>query len=142
MQAGQNQGGLRAALSKIFRGKYLDFLVAVHRDGELRLKAAGVNDSHEFGCLKTALRSHDWVVYSKAPFAGAGQVLAYLGRYTHKTAEEDAERHDTDSEEFSELHRFNDELARPTSSSASSNDPPTPSAVPSVVVITHFRCRW
>ena len=54
--------------------------------GELRLKADGVNDSHEFECLKTVLRSHDWVAYSKAPFAGAGQVLAYLGRYTHKTA--------------------------------------------------------
>ena len=26
------------------------------------------------------------MVYTKAPFAGAGQVLAYLGRYTHKTA--------------------------------------------------------
>ena len=75
-----------AALSKVFRGKYLDFLGAAHRDGELRLKAAGVNDSHQFECLKTALRSHDWVVYSKTPFAGAGQVLAYLGRYTHKTA--------------------------------------------------------
>ena len=75
-----------AALSKVFRGKYLDFLAAAHRDGELRLKSAGGGDSREFECLKTSLRSHDWVVYSKAPFAGAGQVLAYLGRYTHKTA--------------------------------------------------------
>ena len=75
-----------AALSKVFRGKYLDFLGAAHRDGELRLKAADGDDGHEFECLKTALRSHGWVVYSKAPFAGAGQVLAYLGRYTHKTA--------------------------------------------------------
>ena len=73
-----------AALSKVFRGKYLDFLGAAHRDNELRLKAGG--DSREFECLKTALRSRDWVVYSKAPFAGAEQVLAYLGRYTHKTA--------------------------------------------------------
>lgn len=75
-----------AALSKVFRGKYLDFLDAAHRDGELRLKAAGVNNGHEFECLKTALRLHDWVVYTKVPFADAGQVLAYLGRYTHKTA--------------------------------------------------------
>ena len=29
---------------------------------------------------------HDWVVYTKAPFAGAEHALAYLGRYTHKTA--------------------------------------------------------
>ena len=42
--------------------------------------------SHEFECLETALRAHDWVVYTKAPFAGAEHVLAYLGRYTHKTA--------------------------------------------------------
>ena len=75
-----------AALSKVFRGKYLDFLGAAHRDGELRLKVAGSEDSREFERLRTVLRSHDWVVYSKAPFAGAGQVLAYLGRYTHKTA--------------------------------------------------------
>ena len=75
-----------AALSKVFRGKYLDFLGAAHRDGELRLKAAGGDDSREFECLKTALRSHDWVVYSKAPFADAEHVLAYLGRYTHKSA--------------------------------------------------------
>ena len=77
----------RAALSKVFRGKYLDFLNAAHRDGELRLQVTGgVGDSREFECLKTSLRSHDWVVYTKAPFAGADQVLAYLGRYTHKTA--------------------------------------------------------
>ena len=76
-----------AALSKVFRGKYLDFLGAAHRDGELRLKVAGGgDDSREFECLKTALRSHDWVVYTKAPFAGAEHALAYLGRYTHKTA--------------------------------------------------------
>ncbi len=75
------------ALSKVFRGKYLDFLGAAHRDGELRLKVVGGgDDSREFECLKTALRSNDWVVYTKAPFAGAGHVLAYLGRYTHKAA--------------------------------------------------------
>ena len=28
----------------------------------------------------------DWIVYAKKPFAGPEQVLAYLGRYTHKIA--------------------------------------------------------
>lgn len=28
----------------------------------------------------------DWVVYAKEPFAGPGQVIEYLGRYTHKVA--------------------------------------------------------
>ena len=36
--------------------------------------------------LVRALRSQEWVVYSKAPFAGAEQVLDYLGRYTHRVA--------------------------------------------------------
>src|SRR5262249_44105186 len=32
------------------------------------------------------LRRLDWVVYAKPPFAGPEQVLAYLGRYTHRVA--------------------------------------------------------
>ena len=76
-----------AALSKVFRGKYLDFLTGAHRKGELRMPGRdGLDGSRAFECLKTSLRSNNWVVYTKAPFAGAGQVLAYLGRYTHKTA--------------------------------------------------------
>ena len=46
----------------------------------------GANDTRAFECLKTSLQSNDWVVYTKAPFAGAANVLAYLGRYTHKSA--------------------------------------------------------
>lgn len=32
------------------------------------------------------LKTNDWVVYAKEPFAGAEQVIEYLGRYTHKVA--------------------------------------------------------
>jgi hypothetical protein len=32
------------------------------------------------------LRQCEWVVYAKRPFAGPGQVLAYLSRYTHRVA--------------------------------------------------------
>jgi hypothetical protein len=32
------------------------------------------------------LRTVDWVVYAKRPFAGPEQVLGYLGRYTHRVA--------------------------------------------------------
>ena len=32
------------------------------------------------------LRSTNWVVYAKEPFAGPEQVIEYLGRYTHKVA--------------------------------------------------------
>ena len=72
------------ALSKVFRGKYLDFLAQARRRGELRLP--GTDDENGFDCLVTALRSRDWVVYAKPPFASAAHVLGYLGRYTHKVA--------------------------------------------------------
>ena len=72
------------ALSKVFRGKCLDFLAAARRKGELHNSPA--DDGHDFERLTAALRSRGWVVYAKAPFADAGQVLRYLGRYTHKTA--------------------------------------------------------
>ena len=76
-----------AALSKVFRGKYLDSLTAAHRSGELRMPGDdGLDDTRAFESLKTSLQSNDWVVYTKAPFAGAANVLAYLGRYTHKSA--------------------------------------------------------
>ena len=75
------------ALSSVFRGKYLDFLAQAHRGGELSLSGTdGIDDANDFDCPTTALRSLDWVVYAKPPFANAAHVLAYLGRYTHKVA--------------------------------------------------------
>ena len=46
----------------------------------------GLDDTRAFECLKASLQSNDRVVYTKAPFAGAANVVAYLGRYTHKSA--------------------------------------------------------
>ena len=75
------------ALSKVFRGKYLDFLGTAQRVGELRMPGSDdLDDTRAFEFLTAALRSQNWVVYTKAPFAGAANVVAYLGRYTHKTA--------------------------------------------------------
>jgi hypothetical protein len=71
----------------VFRGKYLDFLTQAYRTGELRMPGSeGRDEDDAFECLTTSLRSQDWVVYPKAPFASAAQVLAYLGRYTHRVA--------------------------------------------------------
>ena len=75
------------ALSKVFRGKYLDYLGTAQRAGELRMPGDdGLDETRAFEFLTAALRSQDWIVYTKAPFAGAANVVAYLGRYTHKTA--------------------------------------------------------
>jgi hypothetical protein len=40
----------------------------------------------EFSGLIKDLRSKDWVVFSKKPFAGPQEVLDYIGRYTHRVA--------------------------------------------------------
>lgn len=76
------------ALSKVFRGKYLDALAHAYERGELRfggstepLAVAGA-----FRRFLAKLKTHQWVVYAKPPFAGAAHVFAYLGRYTHRIA--------------------------------------------------------
>ena len=56
--------------------------------GELRFSGtlAALADSAAFAERLDALRAVEWVVYAKRPFAGPEQVLAYLGRYTHRVA--------------------------------------------------------
>jgi hypothetical protein len=43
-------------------------------------------DPAAFAAHLQTLRRTEWVVYAKRPFGGPGQVLAYLGRYTHRVA--------------------------------------------------------
>ena len=43
-------------------------------------------DRDAFAAHVQAMRRIDWVVYAKKPFGGPAQVLAYLGRYTHRVA--------------------------------------------------------
>ena len=64
------------ALSRVFRGKYLDGLRrARHETPEV-----------SFYIPSRELRRQDWVVYAKKPFAGPRRVLEYLARYTHRVA--------------------------------------------------------
>ena len=77
------------ALSKVFRGKYLDELAMSQQSGELDHESdqgQKLAESDAFDTLLTKLRVHDWVVYAKPPFAGADKVVSYLGRYTHRVA--------------------------------------------------------
>jgi hypothetical protein len=69
------------ALSRVFRGKFMEALAEGLDSGVLRLPPAGNR-----AALLAELARQDWVVYAKPPFAGPAQVLAYLGRYTHRTA--------------------------------------------------------
>jgi len=76
------------ALSRMFRGKYLAGLNALHAAGKLEfhgeLQATAV--PAKFAALLRQAAQPEWVVYAKRPFAGPEAVLAYLSRYTHRVA--------------------------------------------------------
>jgi hypothetical protein len=76
------------ALSVVFRGKFLDALAQAYQRGELHFAGSTkpLPDPAAFRGFLDTLKGRDWVVYAKPPFAGAEQVLAYLGRYTHRVA--------------------------------------------------------
>jgi hypothetical protein len=69
-------------LSRVFRGTFLTRL----REAFTRGKLAGFADPAAFEAWAAPLRAREWVVYSKPPFGGPGQVLKYLARYTHRVA--------------------------------------------------------
>jgi hypothetical protein len=75
-------------LSRRFRELFLARLQAAFTARELRFSGAlaALADPDVFAQRLDALRAVDWVVYAKRPFAGPEQVLAYLGRYTHRVA--------------------------------------------------------
>jgi hypothetical protein len=64
------------ALSRVFRGKYLDGLRRALADDRT------LADRIDW----PALRQNDWVVYSKKSLAGPRDVLDYLARYTQRVA--------------------------------------------------------
>lgn len=72
------------ALSKVFRGKFLDALRRASQAGELPLDPADTDPLRQ-ARLKELTRNA-WVVYAKTPLAGPEVVLDYLSRYTHRVA--------------------------------------------------------
>jgi hypothetical protein len=75
-------------LSRLFRRLFLDALQSAFDAGELRFSGDLVSlaDAAVFAERVGACRHIEWVVYAKPPFGGPEQVLAYLGRYTHRVA--------------------------------------------------------
>ena len=75
-------------LGRLFRRLFLERLAAAFADGGLRFfgELAPLAEPRAFAAHCAALRRIDWVVYAKPPFGGPDQVLAYLGRYTHRVA--------------------------------------------------------
>ena len=77
-----------AVLSPVFRGKFLARTRRAFARGELRFQGEleHLADPDRFARHLKSTYDHHWVVYSKPPFGGAGQVLRYLARYTHRVA--------------------------------------------------------
>jgi Putative transposase/Transposase zinc-binding domain len=75
-------------LSRLFRRLFLDELRAAFDAGQLGFfgDLADLVKPADFVRRLRNLRSVEWVVYAKPPFGGPEQVLAYLGRYTHRVA--------------------------------------------------------
>ena len=76
------------ALSKVFRGKFLEEFSKLCRTGQLQLppqlqQLATRAGLHRWLC---PLRKKRWNVYCNAPFAGPEKLWDYLGRYTHRVA--------------------------------------------------------
>ncbi|HEX2261996.1 MAG TPA: IS91 family transposase [Candidatus Binatia bacterium] len=64
------------ALSRVFRGKFLDLLGQARQRGKIAVLHSDIK----------APRQKNWVVYAKKPFGSPQTVLNYLGRYTHRVA--------------------------------------------------------
>jgi hypothetical protein len=75
-------------LSRLFRRRVLQMLIAAHEAGRLHFFGAhaALADANAFVAFLAPLRRSEWVVYSKKPFGGSEAVLAYLARYTHRVA--------------------------------------------------------
>jgi len=75
-------------LSRLFRRLFLEALEKTFRRGRLRFfsELEALADPQAFARYLGPLRESAWVVYAKPPFGGSGQVLEYLGRYTHRVA--------------------------------------------------------
>jgi hypothetical protein len=75
-------------LSRLFRRLFLQELKNAFGAGKLRFftNLANLAEPQAFARRLRELQRLDWVVYAKPPFGGPEQVLAYLGRYTHRVA--------------------------------------------------------
>jgi hypothetical protein len=68
------------ALSRVFRGKFIQRLGHVRKTGALKFTAGA------YGNFKNMLYAKNWVVSVRDPVNRPEQVLEYLARYTHRVA--------------------------------------------------------
>lgn len=75
-------------LARLFRRLFLEGLEHAYEKSKLSFHGACafLAKPTAFNRLLKSVRAREWWVYAKPPFGGPAQVLAYLGRYTHRVA--------------------------------------------------------
>jgi hypothetical protein len=75
-------------LARLFRRLFIEALACAYEHAKLTFHdtSACLAEPLAFKQLLASLRAREWCVYAKRPFGGPVQVLAYLGRYTHRVA--------------------------------------------------------
>ena len=75
-------------LSRLFRRLFLESLEKAFDAGKLQFFRAlePLREHPAFLQLLAEMKTTEWVVYAKRPFAGPQKVLDYVGRYTHRVA--------------------------------------------------------
>jgi hypothetical protein len=75
-------------LARLFRRLFLEALARAHEHHKLTFHGtvAYLAEPLAFKRLLASLKAREWWVYARRPFGGPEQVLAYLGRYTHRVA--------------------------------------------------------
>lgn len=75
-------------MSAVFRKHYLKELKQLWQSEKLNFsgKAESLRNHYSFKSLLDVLYKKEWIVYTKEAFNGAGSVIKYLGRYTHRIA--------------------------------------------------------
>jgi hypothetical protein len=75
-------------LARLFRRLFLEALARAYEHDKLGFHgtSAYLAEPRAFKRLLASMRAREWHVYAKRPFGGPAQVLAYLGRYTHRVA--------------------------------------------------------
>lgn len=75
-------------LARLFRCLFLQGLARAYERGKLSFHGSCtfLTKPTAFNRLLKSVHAREWWVYAKPPFGGPAQVLAYLGRYTHRVA--------------------------------------------------------
>jgi hypothetical protein len=74
------------ALSMIIRGKFVEALEELFREGKLKGNVPCLGSAILFKRFLRKLKRIKWVVYSKELFNSSKKAYAYLSRYTHRVA--------------------------------------------------------